>query len=240
MDGVLSKHHARTRQRGVDPVVYWLTRAVLQPFFHVYFRMRRTGCEHVPEGGVILASNHRSFLDPFIIGCCVRRPIYFVAKRELFHNPLVGWFLNALGAFPIRRGEADEESIDTAKALLERGEAVVIFPEGTRIRKATLGSPKRGVGRLALETGAPIVPIAVRGTDRARRGLVVRPVRVDVRLGRALTYPTVENPSKHLAREVTVRVWPCVELQWQWLGGMASDRPAEVVDRREERRVAAA
>jgi 1-acyl-sn-glycerol-3-phosphate acyltransferase len=239
MDGVLSKHHARTRERGVNRVVYWITRAVLQPFFHVWFRMSRTGREHMPEGGVILASNHRSFLDPFIIGCCASRPIYFVAKRELFHNRLVGWFLNSLGAFPIRRGESDEESMATARALLERGEAVVIFPEGTRMRKPTLGVPKRGVGRLALETGVPVVPIAIRGSGRVRRGLIVRPVRVDVRLGRPLTYPLVESPSRHLAREVTVRVWPCVELQWQWLGGAPSDLPADAVDRREERRVAA-
>ena len=87
---------------------------------------------------MILASNHRSFLDPFVIGCCVRRPIYFVAKQELFDRRLAGWILNCLGAFPIKRGESDEESMATALALLERGEAVVIFPEGTRHRSGPL------------------------------------------------------------------------------------------------------
>ena len=106
---------------------------------------------------MILAANHRSFLDPFVIGCCLPRPIYFVAKQELFENPLLGWFLNCMGAFPVRRGESDEESVETALALLERGEAVVIFPEGTRIRAGSLGEaqarrrapgpPERRAGR---------------------------------------------------------------------------------------------
>ena len=107
----------------------------------------------------------------------------------------VGWFLNCLGAFPVRRGESDEESIETSLALLERGEAVVIFPEGTRIRAGSLGRPKRGVGRLALESGAPVVPIAVTG-QRAR------PPRLADQAGRRctcaaappLTFPRVDEP----------------------------------------------
>ena len=155
----------------------------------VYFRLRRRGIEHIPEGGVILASNHRSFLDPFVIGCCLRRPIYFVAKQELFKNPLLGWFLNCLGAFPIKRGESDEESMDTALALLERGQAVVIFPEGTRIRTGSLGSPKRGVGRIALQSGKPVVPIAVTNSEHARRGWRIKPVKVHIRCGAAAHLP---------------------------------------------------
>jgi 1-acyl-sn-glycerol-3-phosphate acyltransferase len=216
----LSVHHERARRRGVQPLVYWLARAVLEPAIRVWFRLSRTGREHIPrKGAVILAANHRSFLDPFVVACCVRRPIYFVAKRELFENRLQGWLLNALGAFPIRRGESDEESMATALALLERGEAVVIFPEGTRIRGGPLGNPKRGVGRLALASAAPVVPVAVKGSEHARRGLLVKPVKVAVRCGRPLTFPRVAEPSPALAGAITDRVWPCVDLQWQWLGG---------------------
>ncbi len=100
----LELYHERTRRRGVNPLVYWPVRWVLKPAILLYFRLRRLGTEHVPDGGVILASNHRSFLDPFAIGCCIGRPIYFVAKRELFRNPLLGWFLNCMGAFPIKAG----------------------------------------------------------------------------------------------------------------------------------------
>lgn len=135
MEQHLSPHHERVRRRGVNRPVYWAIRAVVQPAIQLYFRLRRTGRAHIPEGGVILASNHRSFLDPFVIGLCLRRPVYFVAKRELFQYRLVGRLLNALGAFPIERGASDQQSLATARAPLERGEAVVIFPEGTRVRQ---------------------------------------------------------------------------------------------------------
>ena len=225
----LEMYHERTRRRGVNPAVYWPVRWVLKPAILAYFRLRRLGVEHVPDDGVILASNHRSFLDPFAIGCCIGRPIYFVAKQELFKNPLLGWVLNCLGAFPIRRGASDEQSMDTARALLERGQAVVIFPEGTRIRTGSLARPKRGVGRLALQTGMPVVPIAVTNSEHARRGWLIRPVKVHLRCGPALTFPRVEEPSPFLAGEVTERIWPCVELQWEWLGGLPPLRTAAVV-----------
>jgi len=215
----LARHHERIRRRGVNRIVYWPVRAFVQPALLLYFRVRRAGRHNIPAGRVILAANHRSFLDPFVIGICIRRPIYFVAKSEIFHNRLVGWLLNCLGAFPVRRGESDEESMATALALLARGEAVVIFPEGTRRRTGPLQEPKRGVGRLALESGAPVVPIAVAGTERARRGWRIRPVRVNIRCGRPLSYPRIESPSPLLATEVTARIWPCVDLQWAWLGG---------------------
>src|SRR5215204_1288236 len=225
----LSVYHERTRRRGVNSLVYWPMRWVLKAAILVCFRLRRLGREHIPEGGVILASNHRSFLDPFAIGCCLRRPIYFVAKQELFKNPLLGWVLNCLGAFPIKRGAADEESVATSLALLERGEAVVIFPEGTRIRTGSLAPPKRGVGRLALQSGSPVVPIAVTNSERARRGWRIKPVKVHIRFGPPVTFPRVEDPSPFLAGEVTERIWPCVGLQWEWLGGLPPLRTAAVV-----------
>src|SRR5919198_3092017 len=155
----------RARSKGVNPLVYWIARGLFQPFFHLYFRMSRIGREHVPQSGpVIFAANHRSFLDPFVIATIARRPMYYVAKEELFRNRLTSWFLNALGAFPVRRGQGDADTIDTARAILERGDCVLIFPEGTRTRPGALGRPRRGVGRLALETGAPVVPVALIGT----------------------------------------------------------------------------
>jgi glycerol-3-phosphate dehydrogenase (NAD(P)+) len=225
-----NRHLARARNKGVNPFVYWIVRAVLQPFFHLYFRMSRIGREHIPaDGPVILAANHRSFLDPFVIACMSRRPLYYVAKKELFRHRFTAWLLNNLGAFPIDRGHADADAMATAREILQRGDAVLIFPEGTRTRPGTLGAPKRGVGRLALETGAPVIPIAVIGTEAIRRTWRIRPHKVAIRAGAPLRFPTVAAPSPQLAQAVTERIWPCVMLQWEWLGGLPPIRRAAVI-----------
>ena len=222
--------HERARAKRANPLVYLLVRLLLQPFFHVYFRMSRIGREHIPaEGPVIVASNHRSFLDPFVVGTMARRPMYYITKKELFKHSVVAWLLSALGAFPVDRGGRDGEMIETAKAILARGDIVLIFPEGTRTRPGSLGRPKRGVGRLALETGAPVVPVAVIGTEDVRRGVRIRPRKIKIRAGRALRFPQVADPSPALAGAVTDRVWPCVMLQWEWLGGLAPIRRAAII-----------
>ncbi len=204
----------------------------MTPFFLVYFRFARTGREHARvKGGLIVAANHRSFLDPFVIGACLpwRRPMNYVAKVELFERRWQGWLLSRLGAFPIRRGESDEDSVETARQVVERGGTVCIFPEGTRIRTGSLAAPKRGVGRLALQTGAPVIPTAVLGTEHVRRGWRIRPRKVKVRLGRDMTFPRAEHPSPALAETVTARIWPNVELQWEDLGGLPPMRRAAVI-----------
>jgi glycerol-3-phosphate dehydrogenase (NAD(P)+) len=228
----LARYHAYTRKHSVNWPLYLLARTLLVPFFLVYFRYGRTGREHARlKGGLIVASNHRSFLDPFVVGGCLpwRRPMNYVAKVELFRQPWRAWILSRLGAFPIRRGESDEESMETARLIIERGGVVCMFPEGTRIRRGTLGSPRRGVGRLALQTGAPVIPTAVLGTEHVRRGWRIRPRKVRVRLGRAMTFPRAEEPSRALAETVTARIWPNVQLQWEDLGGLPPMRRAAVI-----------
>ena len=228
----LHRYHAYSRKHSVNWPLYLLARVFMTPFFLAYFRYSRTGREHARlKGGLIVASNHRSFLDPFAVGGCLpwRRPMNYVAKVELFERRWQGWILSRLGAFPIRRGESDEESMETARQIVERGGAVCIFPEGTRIRRGTLANPRRGVGRLALQTGAPVIPTAVLGTEHVRRGWRIRPRKVKVRLGRAMTFPRAEEPSKALAETVTARIWPNVQLQWEDLGGLPPMRRAAVI-----------
>jgi glycerol-3-phosphate dehydrogenase (NAD(P)+) len=222
--------HRRTREQGANRFLYWLVRALFQPVFYTYFRYVRIGREHIPaHGPVIIAANHRSFLDPFVIATMARRPMYYVAKTELFRNRALAWILSSLGAFPVERGAGDEEFIETATAILARGEIVLIFPEGTRTRPGTLGKPRRGVGRLALETGAPVVPLAIIGTEAVRRGIRIRPHKVRLRAGRPLRFPRVENPTPALARAVSDRIWPMVMLQWEWLGGLPPIRRAAII-----------
>lgn len=214
---------------GVNPVLYWPLRAVLIPFFLLYFRIARLGREHIPNSGpVLLAANHRSFLDPFVIGALTRRPVYYMAKRELFERRWQAWLLNSLGAFPVDRGCGDEQAMATARAILERGDCVVIFPEGTRVRPGPLGHPHRGVGRLALQTGAPVVPVAVLGTEEVRRGWRIRPRKVSLRCGRPLRFPQAERPSHAMALGVAERIWACVSLQWEWLGGTRATPNSEI------------
>jgi glycerol-3-phosphate dehydrogenase (NAD(P)+) len=233
----LAAFHERSLTHGVNPFLYWTLRALFVPFFLIYFRMQRIGREHLPRhGALILASNHRSFLDPFVIGTLVRRPVYYMAKRELFEKPWQAWLLNGLGAFPVDRGAGDAVAMDTARAILARGDCVVVFPEGTRVRSPGLGDARRGVGRLALQTGAPVCPIAVVGSDQVRRGWRIRPRKVRLRVGAPLLFPRVQSSSPARAATVTERVWACVSLQWAWLGGVGAppelERPREQPSRR--------
>ncbi len=228
----LQRYHDYTRAHGVNWPLYLLARVFMTPFFLVYFRYARNGREHARvKGGLIVASNHRSFLDPFVIGSCLpwRRPMNYVAKVELFQHRWQGWILSRLGAFPIRRGESDEDGMETARLVVERGGTVCIFPEGTRIRTGALAAPRRGVGRLALQTGTPVIPTAVLGTEHVRRGWRIRPRKVKVRLGRAMTFPRAARPSQALADTVTARIWPNVELQWEDMGGLPPMRRAAVI-----------
>ncbi len=228
----LEAYHEYTRKHGVNRGLYFVARLILEPFFLIYFRLSRQGRRNSHlKGGTIVAANHRSFLDPFVIGTCLPwgKPMNYVAKVELFEKRWQGYLLCRVGAFPIRRGEADELAIETAEMVLARGGTICIFPEGTRIRKGSLGKPKRGVGRLALRSGAPVLPVAVTGTENVRRGWRIRPRKVDIRVGRPMSFPQSQNPSPALAASVTDRIWPNVELQWEDIGGLPPMRRAAVI-----------
>jgi len=131
------------------------------------------------RGSVLVACNHISVLDPPIVGTALPFEVSFVAKRELFRRPLVGWILRSFNAFPIQRGTADYVALDHAVALLRAGESVIMFPEGTRQRPGRLGTPRWGFGYVARRAGRPIVPVFVRGTqDRRPRGLRRHPLEI--------------------------------------------------------------
>ena len=182
-----------------------------------WFRLRVTGAERLPESGAIIAANHKSFLDAFFLGLATRRQLRFMAKAELFRGPL-GRLLPRLGAFPVRRGAADAEALATAAAILEQGGLLVVFPEGTRVDEPdALGSPHHGAGRLALETGAPIVPTAIRGTSHLWLGPVPKPRRIDVSFLPAVE-PAAARPAADLRAALDEliggQVWPAVQTEY--------------------------
>lgn len=152
-------------------MLYWVIKAVLTPLLHLCFRVRVEGREHVPRTGpVILAANHRSFLDSIFLPLVVRRRVTFVAKAEYFDDPKTAWFFRGVGQIPIRRegGSASERALDAAMDVLRRGGVFAIYPEGTRTRDGYLHRGHTGVARLALRSGAPIVPVGLIGTDEVQ------------------------------------------------------------------------
>jgi 1-acyl-sn-glycerol-3-phosphate acyltransferase len=167
--------------RAVPSPVYVAIGVVTYLPVRLLFRLRARGREHLPrDGGFVLAANHVSNLDPWPLGLPLfpRRWLRFMGKSELF-NPVLGPILRAGGAFPVRRGERDAEAIRTAVELCRAGEVVVMFPEGTRrvkgLRKRREARPHTGAARIALEAGVPLMPAAIRGTDRISR---LGPLRV--------------------------------------------------------------
>jgi 1-acyl-sn-glycerol-3-phosphate acyltransferase len=169
---------------------YSAVAALSWPILVVVYRLRARGRENIPsEGGFVLACNHMSSFDPWPLGLPLwpQRFLRFMAKSELYWFPLT-LILNGAGAFPVRRGQADTEAIETAVQLARAGNVVAMFPEGTRRRKGLVkrfeARPRSGAARIALEAGVPLVPAAVRGTDHLRRLAAIRvaygpPVDID-------------------------------------------------------------
>jgi 1-acyl-sn-glycerol-3-phosphate acyltransferase len=204
--------HRLAREKGVSRRLYALVRGIVSPLFRVYFRMHVSGADCIPrEGPAIVAPNHKSFWDSFFIGVCTRRHLRFMAKTELI-QARYGRLLVRLGAFPVRRGQADEDALETARVILRQGGLLALFPEGTRIRDPdNLGHPRRGAGRLALETGAPLVPCAITGTEKIFRSGFPVPRRVQVAFSPPVSVSELA-PSQEAASElIEEMVWPEVE-----------------------------
>jgi 1-acyl-sn-glycerol-3-phosphate acyltransferase len=181
--------------------LYWIVKGLLTPFIRIFVRIRVEGREHVPRhGAVILACNHRSFLDSFFIPLVVRRRVTFVAKAEYFDDPKTAWFFKSCGQIPIRRegGSASERALTSATEVLRAGKVFGIYPEGTRTRDGLLHRGHTGIARLALRGNVPIVPIGMIGSDEvqpvdSRMPKLFRPVTI--RFGEPI------DPARYAGRE---------------------------------------
>jgi 1-acyl-sn-glycerol-3-phosphate acyltransferase len=210
--------HALAREKGVSGWLYALVRGIVSPLFRLYFRMHVSGAECIPaEGAAIVAPNHKSFWDSFFIGVCTRRHVRFMAKTELI-EARYGRLLVRLGAFPVRRGQADEDALETARIVLRQGGLLALFPEGTRIRDPdNLGHPRRGAGRLALETGTPLIPCAITGTERIFRGPFPVPRRVQVAFSPPIPVSDLAASPEAASELVEETLWPEVEGEYRRL-----------------------
>jgi len=224
------RFHARAR-RGVG-WTYPLVRAIVTPICLLLYRTRATGVKNVPkEGPVLLAPNHFSQMDHFFIGLYLRRQVRFMAKSQLFGPPVLTYIYSHGGVFPVRRGHKDEEAFKTVFTLLDQGEMVLIYAEGGRSRTGELGEVKPGIGRIALESGVPVVPVAIHGSESVRRWKRFRFPRVTVRFGEPLSFPVEEAPSRERQLEAATELFAPVREMYRDLatrnGRRASRRSSD-------------
>ena len=201
------RYHARARRRGPD-WVYGVVRMLLTPYLLILHRARCIGSDQVPATGpVIVAPNHFSFLDHFFLGAALRRKVRFMAKSQLFTPPLQTVFTHG-GVFPVRRGHRDEETFITALSILQREGCVAMYPEAGRSRTGTLSdSVKPGIGRLALQSGAPVVPVAIHGSSRVRNWRRGQFPMVTVQYGDPIRYAIVEEPTREQQQSVAEEIF---------------------------------
>jgi 1-acyl-sn-glycerol-3-phosphate acyltransferase len=206
-----AKFHERARTQEPN-WVYELVRVLTVLYGLIFFRMRCIASDSVPaHGQAILAPNHFSFMDHFFVGAFIRRRVRFMAKSQLFKKP-GEWIFSPGGVFPVRRGAYDEEAFTTAHAILRKGATIVMYCEGGRSRSGKLGDRARpGIGRLALESGAPVVPIAIYGSQRVRNWKRLQFPKVVVAYGEPIAFPVVAHPTREQQQAVADEILAAIK-----------------------------
>lgn len=207
--------HERARTREPDGI-YEVVRLITTPISLALYRTRAITVDNVPASGpVILASNHFSNYDHFLAGVWLRRKIRFMAKSQLYGNPVIDWIFRHGGAFPIRRGHADQEAFKTVHAILDRGGCMMIYCEGGRSRTGKLGeSVKPGVGRAALESGAPVVPVTIHGSQGIRK--LALPA-ITIHYGEPLRFDVVPEPTREQQQQAADQIFDRIKAQYEEL-----------------------
>jgi 1-acyl-sn-glycerol-3-phosphate acyltransferase len=207
--------------------VYQVVRMFLTPYLLLVYRARCIDSDKIPvEGPVIVAPNHFSFMDHFFIAVYLRRKVQFMAKSQLFARPMQ-WIYSPGGVFPVRRGHGDQEAFKTAHAILARGNCVVMYAEGGRSRTEKLGDPKPGIGRLALESGAPVVPAGIAGSAGVRNWKKLQFPKVTVQYGDPIRFEKVEDPTKEQSQAAADIIFAGIEKVYY---GLAQDGRKRAVE----------
>jgi 1-acyl-sn-glycerol-3-phosphate acyltransferase len=207
--------------------VYRAAGAVIRPLMRTWFRMRVEGAEHLPPSGpVILAANHRSNMDPVLLGAAVRRPVAYMAKVELFVWPL-GWILRLIGQFPVQRGGIDREALRQTSAVLARGGVLGLFPEGTR-GDGSFSSVHPGLAYIVLRERCPVLPVAIFGTERVRRRFGWLPFASPVRI---VIGPPIDLPAAAADRSSRRTATEALQQQLRAFVAAAARPGASSIDR---------
>lgn len=187
--------------------MYKLARNTVRVPLKLLYGLRVFGEENVPAtGGAVLASTHVSYIDPVAVACAIQRPIHFMAKAELFRYPIIGGLFHRVNAFPVRRGMADRSAIRTGIEVVQAGNLLGIFPEGTRARGEELLPIQGGAAMIAMKTGVPVIPIAVRGVKELK---LRHPVEViigsplDFSGPRKVSKPELVEASEEISQQFT-------------------------------------
>ena len=212
------RFHERARRRGPS-FVYDVVRVISSLYGWTLLRARSVGAQNVPETGpAILAPNHFSYMDHFLIGMFIRRKVRFMAKSQLF-TPVARWIYLQGGVFPVRRGARDEDAFITAEAILDASGVVAMYPEGGRSRTGELQEhAKPGIGRLALQSGAPVVPIAILGSARIRNWKRLRFPSVRVQYGEPLHFEREPDATRERQQEVADAIFAEIRSLYARLG----------------------
>jgi 1-acyl-sn-glycerol-3-phosphate acyltransferase len=240
------QYHERSRAKQPN-WVYEMVRTVTTVYAYTFFRLRSLAGENVPStGAVIVAPNHFSFMDHFFCGAAIRRKVRFMAKSQLFSG-LQRYVYTHGGVFPVRRGARDEEAFITAESILGSGGAVAMYCEGGRSRTGKLAEQaKPGIGRLALQTGAPVVPVAIHGSSKVRNWKRLQFPKVTVQYGMPIAFERVEDPTREQMQAVADQIFDEIKALYGELeragrkGAIARIREQRRAERRGRRRRTAA
>ncbi|NEQ44561.1 MAG: 1-acyl-sn-glycerol-3-phosphate acyltransferase [Leptolyngbya sp. SIOISBB] len=190
---------SRDREPFASLLLYYLFKwTVVNPTFRLYFRGRVEGAQHVPkQGPLLVVANHASDFDPPLLSNCVRRPVSFMAKEELFNVPVLAPAIRLYGAYPVKRGSADRSAIREALKQLEQGWAVGVFLQGTRTLDGRIPNPKLGAALIAAKAQAPLLPVSLWGTQRIlpNDSKLPRSQPLTVRIGKPIPPPVKTDKS---------------------------------------------
>lgn len=177
-------------------------------YLNIFHRLYVEGTENVPDsGGLIICSNHIHWLDPILIGVCIKRKIHFMAKAELFNKKFFAIIVRGINGFPVKRGTADISAIKTSLKIIKKGEILGIFPEGTRSKTGKLLPPQSGVGLIVAKSGVPVVPVRISGSYRVFGKLKVtigKPVSFDEHSDRKLNSDAINEISISIMKEISM------------------------------------